>query len=416
METGIFSLISEERLTAVLENLQAFTQIPIRLVDAGGAVLRRYGREAGYCRLLKENGVSQSQCQTQQMKAGQRAKALGGAYVFSCHANLTNIIYPLVHQDILLGSVLLGPFLMDSPESTLVSTLAEKHGFTPGLSLELYDELTGLQVIPPAKVGQLEKLTEDLLSPLVSTERASLLHKQGKLYQQSRLNETIQQYKAQSSSPSSEFFYEKQTQLLAKVRTGDMGQSKALLNELIGHVLFFEGGKLDAVRIRAIELTTLLSRVAMDSGARADSVYELNSKFLQMMLREQNMEELCYLLQEVVESFMDAAFAQKAPGNLYIRQALRFMADNYAQKLTLGAVSAHVGLSPNHFSTLFHKTMGISFQEHLSRLRVEESKRLLLNSQYSLNDIAIAMGFTDQSHYCKVFKRITGISPGKYRG
>ena len=83
METGIFSLISEKRLSAVLENLQAFTEIPIRLVDAGGNLMRQYGRETGYCRLLKANGVSQSACHTQQIKAGQRAKALGGAYVFT---------------------------------------------------------------------------------------------------------------------------------------------------------------------------------------------------------------------------------------------------------------------------------------------------------------------------------------------
>ena len=269
--------------------------------------------------------------------------------------------------------------------------------------MELYDELNCLQVIPPAKVRQLERLVEDLLSPLLTTERAYLLHKQEKLYQQSRLNETIQLYKEQGSSPSSDFFYEKESQLLTTVRTGDIARSKALLNELIGHVLFFEGGRLDAVRIRAVELTTLLSRIAMDSGARADSVYALNSKFLHM------------LLQDVVESFMDAAFTQKDSGNIYIRQALRFMADNYAQKLTLSVVARHVGLSPNHFSTLFHKVVGIPFQEHLSRIRVEESKRLLLKSQYSLNDIAVSMGFTDQSHYCKVFKRITGISPGQYR-
>ncbi len=415
METGIFSLISEKRLTEVLENLQALTDIPIQLVDCSGTVLRHYGPEVEYCTKLKQRVFTHSECLNLRVKAGQRAQALGGAYVFSCHANLNHILYPLVYQDTLLGSILLGPFLMDSPESTLISTLAEKYGFTPGLSLELYDELSGLQVIPPAKVSQLEKLVENLLSPLLTTERAYLLHKQEKLYQQSRLNETIQAYKEQGKSASSGFFYEKETQLLAKVRAGDMAQSKALLNELIGHVLFFEGGKLDAVRIRAIELTTLLSRIAMDSGARADSVYQLNSKFLDMMLREQNLEELCYLLQEVVESFMDAAFTQKDAGNFYIRQALRFMADNYSQKLTLAKVAGHVGLSPNHFSAIFHKAIGVSFQEHLSRIRVEESKRLLLHSQYSLNDIAVSMGFTDQSHYCKVFKRITGISPGKFR-
>ena len=74
-----------------------------------------------------------------------------------------------------------------------------------------------------------------------------------------------------------------------------------------------------------------------------------------------------------------------------------------------------VGLSKSYFSTLFHEIVGVSFREHLSRIRVEESKRLLLSSDYSLTDIAVTMGFADQSHYCKIFKRIIGMPPGQYR-
>ena len=48
-------------------------------------------------------------------------------------------------------------------------------------------------------------------------------------------------------------------------------------------------------------------------------------------------------------------------------------------------------------------------------MRVEESKRLLVSSEYSLTDIAMAMGFPDQSYYCKVFKRLVGLTPSKYR-
>ena len=57
----------------------------------------------------------------------------------------------------------------------------------------------------------------------------------------------------------------------------------------------------------------------------------------------------------------------------------------------------------------------MSFREQLCRIRVEESKRLLLQKDYSLVDIALAMGFPDQSYYSKVFKRIVGVTPGKYR-
>ena len=75
-----------------------------------------------------------------------------------------------------------------------------------------------------------------------------------------------------------------------------------------------------------------------------------------------------------------------------------------------------VGLSPSYFSSLFNQVVGVSFREQLCRIRVEESKRLLLlQKDYSLVDIALAMGFPDQSYYSKVFKRIVGVTPGKYR-
>ena len=48
-------------------------------------------------------------------------------------------------------------------------------------------------------------------------------------------------------------------------------------------------------------------------------------------------------------------------------------------------------------------------------VRVEESKRLLSNTEYSIIDIAVACGFDDQSYFSKVFKKYTGMSPKQYR-
>ena len=79
------------------------------------------------------------------------------------------------------------------------------------------------------------------------------------------------------------------------------------------------------------------------------------------------------------------------------------------------AVADAVSLSPNYLSSLFRKQLHCTFREQLCRIRVEESKSLLLNTEYSLADIALAMGFADQSYYCKSFKRIVGIPPGRFR-
>ena len=415
MATELFSWVHRERLKAVLENLHAFTQLPIHLIDQRGETLMTFGESPRYCRLLQRNLFPGKGCLAVCLQVGQQAKKLGQPYIFSCHADLNHIAFPLLHQDELLGCIIVGPFLMDKPDSTLITNLTEKHNLTPMLSLELYDELPGLQVIEPARVNQLSRLMEHLLSPLMPAERVILQQAKEKLYQQSRINETIQQYKEQGISESRAFFYEKETELLSRVRTGNVQEAKALLDELLGHVLFSQGSRIENIHLMAVELTTLLSRVAIDGGAGTDKIYGLNSQYLTRILLQQNQEELCYLLQEVVESFMDAMFTHQDQGNPHIRKALRYIAANYTQKLTLQNVASEVGISPNHFSTLFHKTVGVSFREYLCQTRVEGSKQLLLYTDYSLADIAAAMGFPDQSNFSKVFKRITGISPGKYR-
>ena len=415
MSGVIYSLIPEQRLKDVLKALHGFTDIPLELIDNDGTVLQRFGPEMGYCHLIKKHVYKNRECLAMHMKAGQRAQEIGEAYIFSCHANLNHIAFPLMNQDQLLGSVIIGPFLLDAPDSTLISGLAERHRLSSNLALDLYDELPGLPVVSTAKARQLKKLVDHLLSPLIPSERAVLLQIQGKAYQQSKINETIQAYKEQKSQPSLLFFHQKEKELLAKVRTAGIQEVKGLLNELIGYVLFAEGGKVETMRIRAIELTTLLSRVALDGGANADSVYELNGKFLSLIYQEQDLDELCSLMQEVAEGFMSAMFYEKDKGNPYIRKALRFIADNYFEHLELTSVADFVQLSPSYFSTLFRQVVGVNFREHLCSVRVEESKRLLLSTEFSLADIAVSVGFPDQSYYCKMFKRIVGISPGKYR-
>lgn len=415
MNASLFSLVPEARVKDVLSNLQAFTGLAIQLIDSGGQLLLSFGQSTGYCAILKKQVFDKSTCFELHKNAGKHAQMLGESYIFACHSNLNHIAFPLILGDELLGSVIIGPFLMDTPDSTLVSDLAERRQLSPGLALELYDELGSLTVLPPAKVNQLKQLVDHLLSPLLPGERALLLQNQQKMTQQARINETIQLYKGENASDSLSALYSKETELLSRLRSGSLREVKALMDAYIGHILLREGGQVQAVRIRGVELTTLLSRVAMEGGANPDYCYRLTSQFLVLLQQEKDLENLCLLMQEILESFMGAMLRQQDKGNPYIRKALRYMSDHYNQHLELHQVAKQVGLSPSYFSTLFRQTVGVSFREHLNWIRVEESKRLLLNQEITLADIAISMGFPDQSYYCKVFKKIVGITPGKFR-
>ena len=102
-------------------------------------------------------------------------------------------------------------------------------------------------------------------------------------------------------------------------------------------------------------------------------------------------------------------------GNPYIKRALRYIAENYRRHIDLDEVAAEAGISASYLSALFNSTVGMSFRDYLNVLRIEEGKRLLLTTDHALADIAIALGFPDQSYFTKVFRRISGTSPGKFR-
>ena len=180
MEGGIYSLIPEQRLQKVMENLQAFTGISIQLIDRDGTLLLSYGEVTRYCSILKKNVFTEGECFNLHLKAGQRAQKIGQAYIFSCHANLSHIAFPLINRQELLGSVIIGPFLMEEPDSTLISGMAEKYHLSPSISLELYDELSGVPMITPDKAGQLQKLVDHLLSPPDSQRTCYVDAEQGK--------------------------------------------------------------------------------------------------------------------------------------------------------------------------------------------------------------------------------------------
>jgi YesN/AraC family two-component response regulator len=85
------------------------------------------------------------------------------------------------------------------------------------------------------------------------------------------------------------------------------------------------------------------------------------------------------------------------------------------KKLTLEEVASCVYLSPSYFSKVFKTEMNCNFVTYLNRLRIEMSKKLLLDNNIDLVDISNIVGYEDQSYFSKIFKKMTGVSPGKFR-
>jgi len=98
-----------------------------------------------------------------------------------------------------------------------------------------------------------------------------------------------------------------------------------------------------------------------------------------------------------------------------VSKALSYMESRLGERITLRDVAETCGLTTFAFSRAFKKEFGITFQEHLSRLRVDRAQRLLADPRLSVTAVAGAAGFGDLSHFSRTFRRYVGSSPSAYR-
>ena len=99
----------------------------------------------------------------------------------------------------------------------------------------------------------------------------------------------------------------------------------------------------------------------------------------------------------------------------WLSQAEEFLRAHFTEHLNLVMVSAAVGVHAVHLAREFRKHYACTAGDYIRRLRVEYACREIGKSSSSLAQIASAAGFSDQSHFCKVFRRLTGMTPAEYR-
>ena len=98
-----------------------------------------------------------------------------------------------------------------------------------------------------------------------------------------------------------------------------------------------------------------------------------------------------------------------------VTRAREFIKEHQADDLSLGDVARAVNTSTFYFCKLFKKATGLNFTDYLSRVRIEKAKNLLVNPNLRISEIAYAVGFQSLTHFNRVFRKVAGQSPTRYR-
>jgi AraC-like DNA-binding protein len=99
-----------------------------------------------------------------------------------------------------------------------------------------------------------------------------------------------------------------------------------------------------------------------------------------------------------------------------LEPVFKFIDDNYSNLITLEDLAASISVTPQHFCLLFKATTQMRPFEYINNVRISKSKDLIIsNSSAEINEIAKDVGYDNTSYFCSIFKKIEGISPGKFK-
>ena len=225
---------------------------------------------------------------------------------------------------------------------------------------------------------------------------------------------------------------------LVKVSKGDI----VIFNKMVPHAWLMEKNGEPSTKTFSFSSDNLLFN--SHHHDRTDFVYDfLNNDFIHLLISKDSDEiELFYELLDCIEKENDekqaahhtiiklklmeffaylARFSvrnqnsnfKKIPEGLTF--ALEYINQNYNQQLTLNYIANICYMSPQYFSTLFKKHMGVTFNYYLTQIRLEHAIRLLQNSEMNIITIAFQSGFSSTSNFYRAFHAVYKVSPTDVR-
>ncbi|MGN8646226.1 AraC family transcriptional regulator [Gracilibacillus sp. HCP3S3_G5_1] len=98
------------------------------------------------------------------------------------------------------------------------------------------------------------------------------------------------------------------------------------------------------------------------------------------------------------------------------KEITHFIEENYNNNmLSLGMIAEHFSMNPSYLSAFFKKQGGITLSDFITKIRIEESKKMLPNRKLTISEIATNVGYSNSVGLIRVFKKVEGVTPGKYR-
>lgn len=149
------------------------------------------------------------------------------------------------------------------------------------------------------------------------------------------------------------------------------------------------------------------ARKALDFGVTGYLLKPLNEAELKELINK--------AIYNISQNSRQAGHLNSVNYSLPVRLACEYIDKNYQEDINLNKISNYVSLSKNYFCNIFKKETGMTIWDYLIRIRMEEAKKMLLETEQKTYEISERVGYDDPSYFGRLFKKYTGFTPIEFR-
>ncbi|MFN8218722.1 MAG: AraC family transcriptional regulator [Fimbriimonadales bacterium] len=197
------------------------------------------------------------------------------------------------------------------------------------------------------------------------------------------------------------------------VRVGDRLRLNRALDQLCQGIR--QTDDMDEARGEALTFIAIVTAGTLETGG-SRAMHRVQLDAARALERVSTRDEISNIARRFVETIAgNLAMPAETPSKHLVDRALGFVNRNFARDLTDADVASELGLSTSHFRHLFKEATGQPFHRYLIALRLEHARRMLIEHDIPVSEVAYAVGFSGLAHFSRAFAQRFGASPSTIR-
>ena len=391
--------------------------------DATGLSVTLYGNdgeenlcvrgERCICDLVSDKSV----CRNKITGSAKKCAELKKPYIFETECGLIMCIAPVFVDDAVAGFISTGPVSLWEKEDFFEEDFirrCEKAGVDIGSPLF---DISAIKHVDCKTMSAFADLLMLVVDYMCEKERAFRTYRESREKEFNDLLKKIDENSVSGNRNTEKYPVALEKELISFVQLGDKANSRRILNNLLAEIFLFAGGDLDIIKAKLYELTAFLSRTAVEVGAKLTDLSDIVKKSSGLFTENTDFHDICILTIEILDEYLNIVHKTRGnkPAHAYLVKVISIINDEYGDSsLNLAVVASKIYVSPYYISHLFHDEMNTTFNDYLTKVRIDHAKDFLLEGM-SCEAASEKSGFTDSSYFTKIFKKYMGVTPSRYR-